>query len=346
MVTRSVLCALSLCAIGPAAAAAVPLGGTLVVLNKAEATASLVDVATGTVVATLPTGAGPHEVAVSPDGRLALATNYGTREKPGSTLTLIDVPAARVVRTITLPAAAAPHGVRFLDARRALVTAEGLKSLLVVDPDTGTLKAAIPTQREVSHMVATTPDGRRAFVASIGSGSVTAIDLATGTVLAQLSTGKGAEGIAVSPDGREAWVANRAADTVSVIDTVELKVVAEIPSAGFPIRVAFTPNGRRALVSHARSGDVTVYDTAARLEERRLNAHFSPKPGAANLLGFEGAVPVGIVIDPSGSLAWVAHTNADAVAAFEIASGRLVATLSAGREPDGMAYSALAAAPR
>ena len=211
MLTRSVLCALSLCAIGPAAAAAVPLGGTLVVLNKAEATASLVDVATGTVVATLPTGASPHEVAVSPDGRLALATNY---------------------------------------------------------------------------------------------------------------------------------------DTVSVIDSVELKVVAAIPSAGFPIRVAFTPNGRRALVSHARSGDVAVYDTAARLEERRLNAHFSPKPGAANLLGFEGAVPVGIVIDPSGSLAWVAHTNADAVAAFEIASGRLVGKLSAGREPDGMAYSALAAARR
>ncbi len=344
VLTRVVSCAFSLCAIGAVAAAAGRPGGTLVVLNKAEATASLVEVASGTVVATLPTGAGPHEAAVSPDGRLAVATNYGTREQPGSTLTLIDVPASRVLRTIALPDGAAPHGVRFLDARRALVTAEGLKALLVVDLDLGVVQTTIPTQREVSHMVAATPDGRRAFVASIGSGSVTAIDLSAGRILAQLSTGTGAEGIAVSPDGREAWVANRGADTLSVIDTAGLKIVAEIPSAGFPIRVAFTPDGRRALVSHARSGDVAVYDTAARREERRLNAHFSPKPGAANLLGFEGAVPVGIVVDPSGSLAWVAHTNADAVAAFEIATGRLVSTLIAGREPDGMAYSALAAA--
>lgn len=64
--------------------------GTLVVANKAEATVSLVDVASGEVVATLPTGAGPHEVAVSPDGRTALVADYGGRE-PGRTLTVIDL---------------------------------------------------------------------------------------------------------------------------------------------------------------------------------------------------------------------------------------------------------------
>ncbi len=50
------------------ASASPAAAGTLVVANKAEATVSLVDVASGEVVATLPTGAGPHEVAVSPDG--------------------------------------------------------------------------------------------------------------------------------------------------------------------------------------------------------------------------------------------------------------------------------------
>ena len=47
-------------------------GDTLVVANKAEATASLIDVGSGNVVATLPTGEGPHEVGISPDGRFAL----------------------------------------------------------------------------------------------------------------------------------------------------------------------------------------------------------------------------------------------------------------------------------
>ena len=76
----------------PLAAPAVAAAGTLVVANKSDATVSLVDTGSGEVVATLPTGEGPHEVAVSPDGKTALVANYGTRGAPGSSLTVIDLP--------------------------------------------------------------------------------------------------------------------------------------------------------------------------------------------------------------------------------------------------------------
>lgn len=142
----------------------------LVVANKAEATASLIDLATGEVVVTLPTGAGPHEVGISPDGRSALITDYGTREAPGSTLTLIEVPGKRVVRTVDLDPYGRPHGVQWLaDGRHAVVTAEADRALLKVDTRTGEIVAAVPTDQEISHMVAVTPDGARAFVANIGS---------------------------------------------------------------------------------------------------------------------------------------------------------------------------------
>ena len=39
--------------------------------------------------------------------------------------------------------------------------------------------------------------------------------------------------------------------------------------------------------------------------------------------------------------AWVAHTNADVVAEIDLESWKIVRLLEAGREPDGMAYSAL-----
>ena len=135
-------------------ALAVPAGAeTLVVLNKSEATASLIDLASGTVRATLPTDHGPHEAAVSPDGRIALVGNYGSREKPGSTLTVIDVPAAKVVKTIDLGEYKRPHGLLFLpDGRRALVTAEGNKVLLQVDVHEGTVAEAYATNQDVSHM--------------------------------------------------------------------------------------------------------------------------------------------------------------------------------------------------
>jgi YVTN family beta-propeller protein len=329
-----------------AALAAAPLaggGGTLVVVNKSEATASLVDLASGEARATLPTGPGPHEAAASPDGRTVVVTDYGTREAPGASLTVIDVPGARVARTIGLGEGRRPHGVLFLDARRALVTAEGTRSLLVVDVEAGQVEAEIDIAQDVSHMVAATPDGRRAFVANIGSGTVTVVDMEAGRVVAQVATGKGAEGVAVSPDGREVWVTNRAADTVSVVDAARLDVVATVPAPAFPIRVAFTPDGRHALVSCARSGDVAVFDAAQRRELRRLRSGLAPAPGAANILGFAGSVPVGIVVEPSGTRAFVAHTNADAVAVFDLATGVPAGTLRAGREPDGMAFTPVVA---
>ena len=123
-----------------------PAGGTLVVLNKAEASASLIELSTGETVATVPTGEGPHEVAVSPDGQTAVATNYGTREAPGSTLTIIDVPAARVIKTIDLGEYQRPHGIEWLsDGKHVLVTAEASKALLTVNIDSGEVTASLDT---------------------------------------------------------------------------------------------------------------------------------------------------------------------------------------------------------
>ena len=56
---------------------------TLLVANKSEASVSLHRLPDGKELARLPTGEGPHEVAVSPDGRFAVVTDYGTREIAG-----------------------------------------------------------------------------------------------------------------------------------------------------------------------------------------------------------------------------------------------------------------------
>jgi YVTN family beta-propeller protein len=318
---------------------------TLVVLNKSEATASLIDLASGTVRATLPTGHGPHEAAVSPDGRLALVGNYGTRDNPGSTLTVIDVPAAKVVRTVDIGEYRRPHGLLFLaDGKRALVTAEDNKALLEVDVEGGTVVNAFATNQDVSHMVEVALSGTRAFVANIGSGSVSVIDLEKGTIIRTIDTGAGAEGITASVDGREVWVTNRSADTVSVIDAESLEILAQIPCASFPIRAKATPDGKHVLVSCARTADIAVLDVAARKEVRRIPQDLRAVDTEERLFGDrfgESSVPIGIVVHPTGKRAWVAHTNADVVAEIDLDGWKIVRLLEAGREPDGMAYSAL-----
>ncbi len=271
--------------------------------------------------------------------------DYGERE-PGNTLTVIDLGTRAVVRTIDLGEHRRPHGLAFLpDGRRAVVTAEASKALLVVDVEAGKVERAIPTGAEVSHMVALSPDGRRAYVANIGSGSATVIDLAEGKKIADVPTGEGAEGIAVTPDGRQVWVTNRDADTVTLIDPETLKVAATVPSPGFPIRAEVTPDGRFVLVSNARAGTLTVIDAAERKAVRTIEVDLARVDPKGRLFGErfgDSSVPVGIEIAPDGKTAWVAHSNADAVQVIDLAGWKPAGALRAGKEPDGMAYSPLA----
>jgi YVTN family beta-propeller protein len=319
--------------------------GTLVVLNKSGASASLIDDETGKVVATVETGEFPHEVAISPDGRLAVGCNYGNREAPGSSLTVIDIPSAKFVKTIDLGEYQRPHGIQWLsDGKHVAVTAEANKALLTVDVEAGKVVHGVETGQETSHMVVVTPDGKRAFVANIRSGSVTAIDLVEGIRLKNIPTGEGAEGIDVTPDGSEVWVTNRAADTVSIIDAASLEIVDTLESKVFPIRAKVTPDGKYVLISNARSGDIAVFDTANRKEVRRISFEAEAKSTEGRLFGDQfgkSSVPIGIVIRPDGKRAYVAHANADTVSVIDLETWKVVGALTAGKEPDGMAYSKL-----
>src|SRR6266567_3182649 len=313
----------------------------LIILNKSDDTASILDAKTGVSRATVPVGHAPHEVSVLSDGRTAAVSNYGDREKPGRTLTLIDLEKNSAAGTIELPEGARPHGSEALSDGRLLVTAEGLKELLIVDPKNRRVEARIPTGREVSHMMVATPDGKRAFVANIGSGSVTAVDLVAKTVLRDIPTGEGAEGIAITPDGRQVWVTNRGADTVSVVDSGTLAVIANIPAPRFPIRVKITPDGKRALVSCAQSGDVAVFDTATRALVKRIGIDREAVAGSQDRLFStqfgKSPVPVGLLIAPDGKRAWVASTNADVVSEIDLSTLTVARRLTAGKEPDGLA---------
>lgn len=344
----AVLWALLALAAAPGQAQVEGLRGTLIALNKGEASASLFDLGMLKEVARVPVGSGPHEVAVSPDGALAVVSNYGQRE-PGDSLSVIDVAAARVLRTIALRDSRGarlqrPHGVLFLDSQRVLVTVEAQRMIAIVDVPEGRVIESFSTDQSVSHMVAAGGDGRWAYVANIGSGSVTRVDLLGQGPPLHVATGKGAEGIALSPDGRALWASNREADTLTVLGAPDLSRHGEITAPGFPIRVVFTPDGKRALVTAPRANALHVYTVSTRSLERTI-----PMPAArvrteGRLLGAafgKSSVPIGVLADPTGRYALVAQSNADQVAILDIRSGRRAATLPTGVEPDGLGWSAV-----
>jgi DNA-binding beta-propeller fold protein YncE len=313
----------------------------LIVLNKAQASASIISLADGKTIATMPVGDGPHEVAVSPDGNWAVAANYGGRTA-GNSLTVLDVRNHRSVRTIDLGAYARPHGIAWMaDGKRVIVTSEQARALVVVDVPNGRVDHAIVTGQP-GHLLTLARDGHRAWTANIATGSVSLVDLDRGTVVKTVVTGKGPEGHDVSPDGRELWAADRTLNRITVLDASSLDSLASIPTGEFPNRLHFTPDGRWVLVSNIRSGTVDVIDAAARRTVDHIAFTFDSTRGTPTMLGAMGSSPQpeGILIAPDGRRAWIALSAMNRLAEVDLATRTVVRYLTTGQEPDGMAYIA------
>ncbi|HWZ84659.1 MAG TPA: cytochrome D1 domain-containing protein [Thermoanaerobaculia bacterium] len=318
-------------------------GDNLLVVNKTDNTVSILDAATGKLRASVPVEAGPHEVEVLRDGQVAAVSSYGTRAAPGRTVTLIDLSTAKAVSQIDIGEGSRPHGMKALPDGRLLVTAEGKRELVVVDPNAARVTARFPTGHDLSHLVAAAPDGRRAYVTSLSPGSLTVLDLVSGKIVKDIPTGKGAEGLDVTPDGREVWVTNREANTISVIDVKTLAAVFTIQASEFPIRVKITPDGRRAVATFTGTGDVRVYDTATRVEASRIPIGRDAVEGTETRVFQKrfgtSPAPIGLLLAPDGKRAFVSAAHADVVAVIDLEKLRVEDAWTSGREPDGLAAS-------
>lgn len=318
---------------------------TLLVANKSDATVSLIDLASGNVVATAQVGEGPHEIAVSGDGELAVVANYGTADVPGNSLSVIELSQRKTVGTIDLGKYLKPHGILFLpDSRRVLVTSETGKELLLVDVYLGKVEKVMPTGQWGSHMLAYDTSGQRAYVANIRSGSVSLVDVNHGELLSFEGSGAGAEGIALAPNGRDLWVTNRAENTLSLFDARYLRRDTVLNVAGFPVRAEMSSDGQFVLVTAAAAGALVVVNAAERRVEQTVDLGLQAAPGQAGMLAGQfgdSSLPVGIEVAPDGKRVWIAHAGANKVQELEVGSWRTIRLLEAGREPDGMGYSPL-----
>jgi DNA-binding beta-propeller fold protein YncE len=324
-----------------AVASVVAQAETLLVVRKTDSAVSFIDPGSGLLLATVPTGFAPHEISVSPDGQRAVVSNYGTREQPGASVSIIDLAQPREIRRIELAPHTRPHGVAWYAPDRVAVTTEGSQSLVLVDPDAGRVVQAIATAQETSHMVAVSADASRAYVTSIGSGTTTVFDLAAGRKVTDLPTGAGSEALALSPDGRELWVAARAAGEIAVVDTGSLEITARLPVPGMPIRIAFAADGRIALVTCARSSEIAAFDRDRRTELGRRRIDVVPAPGAAQRpfakLAPGSALPVGLLWSGDARTAYVAATMGDRVLRVNAISLEVLGVIEVGGEPDGLA---------
>ena len=300
--------------------------GTLLVLNKSESTLAIIDPATLKVLARVPTGEAPHELTASADGRFAFVCNYGTAERPGNTISVIDIALRKEVRRVDLGGLLRPHGVTE-SGGRIYFTIEGSRAVARYDPVSGHVDWTMGTGQGGTHMVVVAAGSGKIYTANRESDTVSAIEPAKGSSawkLTQIPVGKAPEGIGLSPDEHEVWVAHRGDGGLSIIDTATDQVKANLKVGRAPIRVKFTPDGRRVLISDSQGGDIIVIEAATHKELKRIPI---------------GGVPAGIVMQPDGRRAFVASTQANKVLVINLEDLTLSGTIEPGREPDGMAWA-------
>ncbi len=309
-----------------AAAQAPEAGGTLIVVNKGAASASIVDVSTGQVLKTLPTGDGPHEVVVSGDGSVAVVTDYGGRSG-GNTLTVIDVPGLAVERTIDLGEHRRPHGIDFMPGDEVVaVTTEQSRHVVLVDVATGEIVSELPTEGDLSHMLAMPGSADLIYTSDIRDATVTEIEVARGASVRKFKVPVTPEAVGVTPDGSEVWVGSNELGVVSVIDTESGEVTQALEGFGWPYRVVFSDDGKTVLLPDLRGNELRIVDVESRTETARVS--------------FPDGGPQSVIFSADGKYAFQSLSQEGRVAVIELESGAVIGYLPAGSGPDGVAHTA------
>jgi YVTN family beta-propeller protein len=262
-------------------------------------------------------------VALTPDGRTAVVTNYGARIA-GNTLSVIDLESLAETARVDLGHFSRPHGIAWLDGG-FVFTSEDAQAVVRYEPQNGSVAPLASTRQRATHMLAVEPAGAAIWTANIASGTVTRLARTDGawTAVSHVEVGPQPEGLDVSPDGRELWVGRNGDGALSVIDTASRREVVEIAVGRVPIRVRFTPDGRRVLISDNPARQLVVVDAGRREIEARID--------------LDGA-PIGVTTDAAGERAWISLVDRARVVEVDLRRLEVVRSIDTGGRPDGIAW--------
>ena len=194
------------------------------------------DLESGEIIRTVPVGAEPEGVRISPDGTLAYVTGETDHD-----VTVLDTSTGDEITRITV--GHRPRDLVFTpDGTFAYVSSEidGTVAEIVVAENRVSRTIALP-EGSRSMGVALSPDARTLYVANGRSKTVSVVDLGSGEVTANVEVGERPWGIALSFDGSLLYTANGPSNDVTVLDTETLEVVARIPVGASPWGLALVP---------------------------------------------------------------------------------------------------------
>jgi YVTN family beta-propeller protein len=197
-------------------------------------------------------GSVPKYVAVTPDDRFVLVTNWCTFD-----LSVIDVASATEVQRI--PIGRHPRGIAVAtDSRTAYVAVMGEDVIVSVDLDDFTTEPLVWSGDGPRHIVLSL-DGATLYVTHNSSGTVASVDVASGEVTNSVSTGSRPRTMAISADGRALYVVNYDSSTVTKLAASDLRELDIEETDYHPIGIAYEPTTQSVWVA-CYGGSIMVFD--------------------------------------------------------------------------------------
>src|ERR1700691_236743 len=206
----------------------------LIVIDKIGRHVRFLDPATYQEISNLDVGVAPHDVAISPDHKFAYTPVYGDgvygkNPHPGHTIAIIDLATRQLIGHIDGSPYQAPHGIQVDAAGKIYVACDLSRKLLVIDPKTRSIEAAIDTEG-TGHWIAVLPDASKAYVAAKNDRLfIAVIDLKTRSIIARIPAPNGIQGITASPDGKYVVANDLTEPKLLIINTATDMVEVSLP---------------------------------------------------------------------------------------------------------------------
>lgn len=224
----------------------------------------VIDVATLTVIDSIPTGPSPEVFVFSPDESQIFVSN-----EEDSTMEIIDVASKTVVERVAT--GAEPEGViNSVDGQYIFVTSEVADMVHVVDRAKAAVIKNIIVGTRPRRFV-TTPDGADLWVSDELSSEVHVIDVASLSIKTALSfvpPGFRPEdvtpvGMTITKDGSKVLVTLGRANHLAIVDAKTFEVLEYVLVGSRAWDVALTSDETMAFVANGLSDDITVVDMAS-----------------------------------------------------------------------------------
>ncbi len=279
--------------------------------NFVDNTVSVIDVAAGSVIATIPVAAGPHGMAMSADGRTIYVTGDGS-----SSLDIIDTANDKVVKTVEI--GKSPNGVALThDGKQLLVAVYGEDRIAFLDTASETILGSVAVAKP--HTISISPNGKLAYVTAQEPGhfGIAVVDLVARKLVRTIPLDKTPRDGEFGYDGKAFYFTEAGVAAVQVLDPASDKIVAEIATGVSPHFVNRFKKVASGLVVVQGPGQLMLFDPATNKEARSIAV---------------GKQPHWATVSGDGKTAYVTDEGSNDVTVVDLASGKTM-TIGVGKAP-------------